>query len=312
MVSTEDTGKRLDRFLAEQLPDTSRARIQDWIHAGRVMLNQTPAKASARLRGGEQLSVDPAPAQPLRAYPEEIPLDILYEDDDLAAINKPAGLTVHAGAGVKSGTLVNALLHHFGRLSNQGDDLRPGLVHRLDRMTSGVLLVAKNDLAHRRLAEQFQARQVRKTYWALVHGNPAKQRRGGRVVVVEKQRWTRLEMPIGRDTRRRTRMAPRPAGRAAQTDFRVLRELGKYTLLEVRIATGRTHQIRVHLAAIGHPVVGDRLYGAPAADPNLPKLGRFLLHAKEIQFLHPSTGADVQIEAPLPAEFSSLLEPLSV
>ncbi len=312
LATAEDAGKRLDRFLAEQMPDISRARIQEWIRAGRVAVGAAAAKSSLRLQGGESIRVDPLPLKPLRAFPEDIPLDILYEDDDLAAIHKPAGLSVHAGAGTAQGTLVNALLHHFGQLSDVGGDLRPGIVHRLDRMTSGVLLVAKHDRSHRRLAEQFQSRSVRKTYWALVHGDAGKARAKGRSVEVEGVRWTRLEMPISRDPRRRVRMAAHAAGRNAQTDFRVLRlfERGRYSLLEVRIATGRTHQIRVHLAAIGHPVVGDRLYGAPAQPEGLPKLNRFFLHAKQIEFDHPSTGVRLHIEAPLPEEFSELLAAL--
>jgi 23S rRNA pseudouridine1911/1915/1917 synthase len=249
----------------------------------------------------------------LRAFPEAIPLDILYEDDDLAVIDKPSGLTVHAGAGTAQGTLVNALLHHFGRLSNVGGELRPGIVHRLDRLTSGVLVVAKHDRAHRRLAKQFQARTVRKTYWALVHGDAGRAHPRGRLVEVDGVRWTRLEMPISRDPHRRARMAARGSGRNAQTDFRVLQlfQGGRYSLLEVRIATGRTHQIRVHLAAIGHSVAGDRLYGAPAQSEGLPASNRFFLHAKRIEFDHPSTGERLSVEAPLPKEFSELLAGLS-
>jgi 23S rRNA pseudouridine1911/1915/1917 synthase len=305
-----EAGKRLDRFLAEQMPELSRARIQEWIRAGRVIVGRAPGKASLRLRGGEEIRVDPLPLKPLKAEAEAIPLDVLYEDEDLAAINKPAGLTVHAGAGITQGTLVNALLHHFGQLSGVGGDLRPGIVHRLDRMTSGVLLVAKHDRSHHGLAAQFQSRGVRKTYWALVHGDAAKPSRQGRSVTVEGVRWTRLEMPISRDPRRRVRMAAKTTGRTAQTDFRVIEKLNGYSLLEVRIATGRTHQIRVHLAAIGHPVAGDRLYGAPAEPAGLPKLDRFFLHAKEIVFRHPSSGAEMRIEAPLPPEFTALLAEL--
>ena len=310
VATPAEAGKRLDRFLAEQMPDLSRARIQEWIRAGRVIVGRAPGKASLRLRGGEEIRVDPLPLKPLKAEAEAIPLDVLYEDEDLAAINKPAGLTVHAGAGITQGTLVNALLHHFGQLSGVGGDLRPGIVHRLDRMTSGVLLVAKHDRSHRSLAAQFQSRGVRKTYWALVHGDAAKPSRQGRSVTVAGVRWTRLEMPISRDLRRRVRMAAKITGRTAQTDFRVIEKLNGYSLLEVRIATGRTHQIRVHLAAIGHPVAGDRLYGAPAEPAGLPKLGRFFLHAKEIVFRHPSSGAEMRIEAPLPPEFTALVAEL--
>jgi 23S rRNA pseudouridine1911/1915/1917 synthase len=311
-VTSDDAGKRLDRFLAERMPETSRARIQEWIRGGRVAVGALKAKASARLRAGDRIDVEPAPPKPLNAFPEEIPLDILYEDDDLAAINKPAGMTVHAGAGIRSGTLVNALLHRFGRLSEVGGALRPGIVHRLDRFTSGVLLVAKNDRAHRRLARQFQSRQVRKVYWALVEGDAARHGARGRTVEVDGRRWIRLEMPISRDRRARVKMAPRRGGRTAQTDYRVLRRLGNYSLVEVRIATGRTHQIRVHLSAVGHPVVGDRLYGAAQAPAGLPPLERFFLHAREIRFHHPSTDEALSIEAPLPPEFTEVIDSLTL
>ena len=309
-AKADEAGKRLDLFLAEQMPETSRARIQAWIRDGRVMIDEAPAKASLRLRGGEAIDVRPAPAPPLKAFPEEIDLDILHEDDDLAAINKPAGMTVHAGAGKAGGTLVNALLHHFGSLSAVGGDVRPGIVHRLDRMTSGVLLVAKNDQAHRRLARQFQSRKVRKIYWALVEGDGTKPAAKGRCVEVDGVRWTRLEMPISRDPRRRIKMAARRQGRTALTDFRMLRRLGRYSLVDVRIGTGRTHQIRVHLSAIGHPVVGDTLYGAARRPGGLPGAARFYLHAKEIGFEHPTRGEAMTIEAPLPQDFSELIDSL--
>ncbi len=307
----DDTGKRLDLFLAEHMPEASRARIQAWIRAGRVDVNGTAGKASVRLRGGETIRVDPAPAPPLKAFPEEIDLDILHEDGDLAAINKPAGMTVHAGAGKAGGTLVNALLHHFGSLSTVGGDVRPGIVHRLDRMTSGVLLVAKNDRAHRTLAQQFQSRKVRKVYWALVEGDSTKPAAQGCSVEVDGVRWTRLEMPISRDPRRRIKMAARRQGRTALSDFRVLRRLGNCSLAEVRIGTGRTHQIRVHLSAIGHPVVGDTLYGAARRPTGRPGSARFYLHAKEIGFEHPTRGEAMTIEAPLPRDFSEMIDSLA-
>ena len=305
-----DAGKRLDLFLAEHMPETSRARIQAWVRAGRVEVDGAAAKASMRLRGGEQVNVDPAPAPPLKAFPEAIDLDVLYEDAELAAINKPAGMTVHAGAGKASGTLVNALLHHFGSLSTVGGDVRPGIVHRLDRMTSGVLLVAKNDQAHRKLARQFQSRKVRKIYWALVEGDATKAPAKGRPVEVDGVHWTRLEMPISRDPRQRIKMVARPQGRTALTDFRMLRRCGKHSLVEVRIGTGRTHQIRVHLAAIGRPVVGDTLYGAARNPAGLREPERFYLHAKEIGFEHPTRGEAMTIEAPLPDDFAELINRL--
>jgi len=311
-ASPEDAGERLDRFLAARMPEESRARIQEWIRAGRVRTGGGPARPSARLRAGERIAVRPAPAEPLRAFPEEIALEILYEDGDLIAVNKPAGMTVHAGAGVRSGTLVNALLHRFERLSGVGGELRPGIVHRLDRFTSGVLLVAKNDRAHRALAAQFQKRQVEKTYVAIVHGGFQKALRRGRTVESGGKRWTRLEMPLGRSPRARVKMGPRREGRSAQTDFRVLSQVQDFSFLEVKIATGRTHQIRAHLAAVGRPVLGDRLYGAQASTAGLGVPERFYLHALRAGFAHPAGGRAMEIEAPLPAEFRKVLQTLGL
>src|SRR2546426_2869046 len=286
----ESAGRRLDHFLQERFPHYSRSRLQEWIKGGRVVVNGAAARASHTLRAGDAIDVEPVPLTPLAAAPEAIPLDILYEDEDLVVINKPAGMVVHAGAGVRSGTLVNALLHRFESLSTAGGDLRPGIVHRLDRYTSGVLLVAKTDAAHRHLAAQFATRRVRKTYLALVHG------------AVKAER-ARIEKPIARDPARRVRMTARLAqGRAAWSEYRVLRRFARLTLLEVEIGTGRTHQIRVHLASIGHPVVGDRLYGAPAEVPGRPALGRYFLHAASIRFAQPSSGQPVELSAPLPPE----------
>jgi 23S rRNA pseudouridine1911/1915/1917 synthase len=295
MTDAGDAGKRLDRALHERLPSFSRARIQEWIRAGRALVDGAPARSSRAMRPGEAIEVEPADPPPLRAEPEDIPLAILYEDDDLAAVNKPAGMVVHAGAGVHAGTLVNALLHRFGTLSGTGGPLRPGIVHRLDRFTSGVILVAKNDQAHRRLAEQFSSREVEKTYVALAHGTVA--RESGRV-----------ERPIARDPVHRTRMTARLAsGRAAWSEYRVTRRFERFTLLDVRIGTGRTHQIRVHLASIGHPVAGDALYGAPARIEDMPPLGRFFLHARRIRFRLPGSGEEIAVEAPLPAELADWL-----
>jgi 23S rRNA pseudouridine1911/1915/1917 synthase len=244
------------------------------------------------------VDVEPAEAPPLHAEPEAIPLAVLYEDPDLVAIDKPAGMVVHAGAGVHSGTVVNALLHRFGRLSGVAGPLRPGIVHRLDRYTSGVLLVAKNDAAHQRLAEQFSGRQIEKVYLALVHGKV-------------KNESGRMERPIARDPVRRTRMTTRlDKGRAAWSEYRVLRRFERFTLLEVRIGTGRTHQIRVHLSSIGHPVAGDTLYGAPAKIEGRPPLGRFFLHARRIRFHQPTTGEEIVVESPLPAELEEWMEGL--
>ncbi len=293
-----DAGKRLDHVLHERLPQYSRSRIQEWIKAGRVLVDGRNERASFAVRAGQTIDVEPADPPPLHAVPEELPLRILYEDDDVVAIDKPAGMVVHAGAGVHSGTLVNALLYRFGALSGVGGALRPGIVHRLDRFTSGVLLVAKNDAAHHKLAEQFAGRQVRKVYLALVHGNV-------------KQEAGRIERPIARDPVRRVRMTARlDEGRAAWSEYRVLRRFAGFTLLEVRIGTGRTHQIRVHLSSIGHPVVGDTLYGAPAKVEGRPALGRYFLHAHRIRFARPSSGEEIELEAKLAPELAAWMEGL--
>jgi len=240
------------------------------------------------IRGTEEIDATPVPSLPLRATAEDIALKILYEDDDLVAIDKPAGMVVHAGAGVYAGTVVNALLHRFQNLSTVGGELRPGIVHRLDRFTSGVLLVAKNDAAHQNLSSQFASRQVRKVYLTMVHGPIAAQK-------------LRIDKPIARDPNRRERMTTKLGeGRAAWSEFNVLRRYPKFTYLEVLIGTGRTHQIRVHLSSIGHPVVGDRLYGAPASE-----LGRYFLHAHRIEFAQPSSGAPVAVTADLAPELKS-------
>jgi 23S rRNA pseudouridine1911/1915/1917 synthase len=308
-VAAEDASKRLDQLLAARLDSISRARVQEMIAEGKVLVNDAPAKASLKLRGGERISVlGDAQRAPLKAIAEEIPLDIVYEDDDLAVINKPAGMMVHAGAGASDdarnrGTLVNALLHRLGSLSGVGGALRPGIVHRLDKETSGLILVAKNDDAHRKLSAQFAAREVKKKYVALVHG------------WVKKDSGT-LAQSISRDRVRRTRMTTRlEGGRAAVTHYRVVRRLdtkfGKFTLLDVKIDTGRTHQIRVHVAAMGHPVVGDTMYGAPkqARGKNaVIGLRRNFLHAAELEFKHPRTGAGIALQSELPEELRQFLK----
>jgi 23S rRNA pseudouridine1911/1915/1917 synthase len=298
LAEPTDAGKRLDRMLRERLPQFSRARIQEWIKAGRVLVNGAPQRSAHTVRAGETIKVSPAEAAPLRAVAEDIPLEVLYEDEDLVAVDKPAGMVVHAGAGVHSGTLVNALLHRFGTLSSAGGPLRPGIVHRLDRYTSGVILAAKNDAAHRRLASQFSGRRVEKVYLALVHGR-----------VPEES--GRIERPIARDPIRRTRMTARLAqGRAAWSEYRVLRRFERFSFLEVRIGTGRTHQIRVHLASTGHPIVGDPLYGAPARVEGMPPLGRFFLHAHRVRFELPSTGEEIEVASPLPAGLAAWMAEL--
>ncbi|MGC1373842.1 MAG: RluA family pseudouridine synthase [Candidatus Sulfotelmatobacter sp.] len=325
-VGVGDSGKRLDQFLATRLENVSRARVQQLISAEKVLVDDSPVKPSSKLRGGATITILGEPARaPLKAVAEEIPLDIVYEDADLAVINKPAGMMVHAGAGATDearhrGTLVNALLHHMKSLSGMGGELRPGIVHRLDKETSGLIVVAKNDAAHRRLSEQFAAREIKKKYIALVHG------------WVKKDSET-ITQNISRDRVRRTRMTTRlQGGRTAITHYRVDRRLdtkfGKFTLLEVKIDTGRTHQIRVHMSAMGHPLVGDTTYGAPKEIPNrsnspLPakparnaaastpiKLPRNFLHAAELEFRHPRTGETIALKAHLPPELQNFLKKL--
>jgi 23S rRNA pseudouridine1911/1915/1917 synthase len=308
IVSPLDAGKRLDQFLTARLDSISRARVQEMIAEGKVLVKDAPAKASLKLRGGERISIlGEAQRAPLKAVAEEIPLDIVYEDDDLAVIDKPAGMMVHAGAGATDdarnrGTLVNALLHHLASLSGVGDPLRPGIVHRLDKETSGLIVVAKNDEAHRKLSAQFAAREVKKKYVALVHG------------WVKKDSGT-LTQSISRDPVRRMKMTTRlEGGRTAVTHYRMARRLdtkfGKFTLLEVRIDTGRTHQIRVHVAAMGHPVVGDTTYGAPKqarGKSAVIALPRNFLHAAELAFRHPRTGETVALKSELPSELREFL-----
>ena len=308
-VESADAGLRLDRFLAERLPEYSRTRIQSWIRDGRALVDEVTAQPSTVLKGGETVEVDPQPLEPLSAEPENIPLEILYDDEHLVAVNKPAGMVVHAGAGeaARSGTLVNALLYRFQKLSSLGGELRPGIVHRLDRFTSGVIVAAKTDAAHRALAKSFEERKVKKTYWALVKGrveDPAQRTlKPARLISVDGQSWGRIETDIGRDRRHGRRMAVVEGGREAVTDYRPLAVASGCSLVEVRIHTGRTHQIRVHLSAMGRPVVGDKLYGGPAAPEGFPDAERFYLHARRLVLPHPATRAELAIEAPLTEDF---------
>lgn len=313
-VPVEAAGQRLDAWLTSQLEGVSRERVQLLLSQDKVRLDGRSAKPSLRLRGGETVEVlgDPVPP-PLKAFAEDIPLRVVYEDDDLSVIDKPAGMMVHAGAGAtEKGTLVNALLHRYRTLSATGGELRPGIVHRLDKQTSGLIIIARNDAAHARLAAMFSGRQIRKTYLALVHG-AMKQDRGT------------IDAPIARDLQRRTRMTTRRESdaRHAVSHYTVLRRIhsgfGAFTLVSVRIETGRTHQIRVHLASVGHPVVGDTLYGAPARisepsprgksapPPETLALDRNFLHAAELEFAHPTTARLLHFEAPLPRELEEFL-----
>ncbi|HYA97785.1 MAG TPA: RluA family pseudouridine synthase [Methylomirabilota bacterium] len=306
VVAAEEAGQRLDRYLAARIPELSRTRVQELIAAALVRVDGNAVKGSHKLRGGERVEIEAQPRPALRAEPEPIPLDVLYEDDDLLVVNKPAGMTVHAGAGGAAGTLVNALLGRGQPLSTGGSPLRPGIVHRLDRQTSGAIVVAKNDFAHARLAAAFQRRKVAKTYIALVEGSLP--RKSGRI-----------ELAVGRDPRRRERMTARRdvAGQArpARTDWRALASFGGCTLVEVQLHTGRTHQARVHFAALRHPVVGDTLYGAAKQERvgkiALPELGRNFLHAARLSFQHPRSKQPVEVRAPLPGELRDYLRQLA-
>jgi 23S rRNA pseudouridine1911/1915/1917 synthase len=294
IAASGDTGRRLDLFVAQRVSELSRTRIQELIREGHVRVDGRIAKVSHRVSAGEAIEIEVLPRPALQALPEDLPLDLLYVDDEFVIVNKPAGMVVHAGAGHSTGTLVNALLHRLGKLSQAGGALRPGIVHRLDRETSGAMVVARNDRAHEHLSEQFRSRNVRKIYLALVHGTMP--RDSGTIT-----------LPISRDPRRRTRMTARAAkGRHARTDWRVIARLDRCALVEAVLHTGRTHQIRAHFAAIGHAIVGDTLYGAPrflrARTRNLPLLERNFLHAARIGFSHPSSGAWVEVRAPLPRD----------
>ena len=302
LVPAAQAGERLDRFLVSQLPELSRSRIQSLIDEGRVQAGAAVRKASHRVAAGEAVTIEIPPAPPAGVEAEPIPLEILYEDDDVAVINKPAGMVVHPGAGAEAGTIVAALLHRFGGiagLSGVGGPLRPGIVHRLDKGTSGALVIARNDAAHRKLVEDFRARRVQKTYLALLHGK-LKGDSGS------------VTLPVARDLRRRTRMtARRREGREARTDWRARLRLDGFTLVEADLRTGRTHQIRVHFSTLGCPVVGDTLYGAPRQErvgvELLPPLGRNFLHAARVAFAHPRTGQRIDVRAPLPPELAAYL-----
>jgi 23S rRNA pseudouridine1911/1915/1917 synthase len=316
-VPEEAEGQRLDLFLVQQLSDVSRSRVQLLLQQGSVLIDGRLAKPSRKLRSGETISIlgDPQPP-PLRAMAEAIPLEIVYEDQDLAVVNKPAGMMVHAGSGATDdarnrGTLVNALLHHLQELSSTSGPLRPGIVHRLDKQTSGLIVVAKNDATHARLSSMFARRQVRKLYIALVQGELAQER-------------GTVNASISRDSIRRTRMTTRrEGGRSAVSHWQVLRRIqgpyGKFTLVSVRIETGRTHQIRVHMASLGHPVVGDTLYGAPsaiaplAAASSLPRLvlPRNFLHAAELELAHPGSGEPLSLVSNLPADLKQFMAHLA-
>jgi 23S rRNA pseudouridine1911/1915/1917 synthase len=301
-VAADQAGERLDRYLAAVLPGQSRSRVQRFIELGMVTVQGRHARANLAVREGDRVTVDiPAPVA-TEVVAEDLPLPILYQDADVIVVNKPAGMVVHPAAGHDSGTVVNALLHHVSDLSGIGGELRPGIVHRLDKGTSGVMVVAKNDAAHDALARQFHDREVDKEYVALVWG------------VVQAGR--RIDLPIGRDPANRQKMSARARrSRSAVTRITRAEHLRGVTLCQVAIATGRTHQIRVHLSAIGHPIVGDATYGGTrkrvAADllPVL-RLERPFLHALRLTFTHPVDGRCLQFEAPLAHDLQSVLDDL--
>jgi 23S rRNA pseudouridine1911/1915/1917 synthase len=301
-VPADFNGQRLDRFLTAVLGGYSRSQVQKLIADGHVALDRREPKANLAMREGERVSVTVPDVQPTTTAPEALPLEILFQDADLAVLNKPAGMVVHPGAGHATGTLVNALLHHIPDLSGIGGEARPGIVHRLDRGTSGVMVVAKNDAAHQELARQFQDREVEKEYIALVWG------------VVQAGR--RIDAAIGRDPANRQKMSAR-ARRARSAVTRITRahHLPGVTLCQVAIHTGRTHQIRVHLSAIGHPIVGDALYGGMrrrvAGDLRaLQRLERPFLHAERLVFTHPRDGRRMEFVAPLAPDLKAVLEDL--
>ncbi len=309
IVSAESVGARLDTYLASQITTTSRSQVRRAIELGKVIVNGQPiTKPAYEVSAGEEIQITLPETAPLEAKPEDIPLNIVHEDDEVIVINKAAGMVTHPGAGATSGTLANALVYHLQQqalqLPRRGGSSRPGIVHRLDVGTSGLIVVAKTDLAHLKLAEQFQSRTVRKIYSALVYGTL-------------QQEEGKIEAPIGRDPRSRVKMAIRPAGvgRDSLSLYRVVERLDDFTLLDVEIKTGRTHQIRVHLAHIKHPIVADPTYDSGRANSiksaklrsAIAKLDRPFLHATRLSFTHPATGQRVEFSAPLPDDLQTFL-----
>ena len=291
-LEADGDGERLDRYLALRLPDLSRSRVQRLTLDGLVTVDGIEAKPSISVRAGQRIVVTVPDAVPSGIEPQAIPLDVVFEDEDLMVVDKPAGLTVHPAPGHPDGTLVNAVLALRPDLEGIGGSIRPGIVHRLDKDTSGLLIVAKNERAHGDLASQFKNRRVTKAYIAVVQGKLEP----GEAVV---------DAPIGRHPRDRKRMAVVSTGRAATTQYRVVERLDRYTLVEVRPATGRTHQIRVHMASLGHPLAGDRVYGRLD-----PRLGRHFLHANLLGFRLPSSGDWVEVRSELPDDLRSFVEGL--
>lgn len=302
-VSPEAAGERLDGFLAARIEGWSRARLQRLIEDYDVLVNGKTAKSSYKVRAHDEIDVELTPPPSDSFAPEDIPLNVVHEDDELIVVNKPAGMVVHPAAGISGGTLANALAFHFEQLSTVAGTVRPGIVHRLDKGTSGLMVVAKTESAHEHLANQFRDREVFKSYIALAHGQ-VEHRKG------------QIDQPIARDPRNRVRMAVVRGGRPALSIYRVRESLGRFTLLDVELKTGRTHQIRVHLSWLRHPVVGDEVYGGgrdkTIVDPEIrraaAKLNRQFLHAAELGFKQPNTGEQLMFKADLPAELQSMLD----
>ncbi len=305
-MDADDEGTRLDAYLADRIEGWSRAKLQRLIENEDVLVNEKTVKPSHKLRRNDEVEVDLIEAAAVRFEPENIPLDIVFEDEFLAVINKPAGMVVHPGAGVQSGTLANAIAYHFqleqSAINSDQAEMRIGIVHRLDKDTSGLIVVAKNDEIHEALSEQFRERTVFKSYVALVHGQTD-------------ENTGKIDVPIGRNKHNRLRMKVATYGRTALTLWRVRKRYDKFTLLDVEIKTGRTHQIRVHMGYINHPVVGDEIYNEgrdnTVADIHIRNainsMRRFFLHAEKLSFTHPKTGERLEFKQPLPAELTDLL-----
>jgi 23S rRNA pseudouridine1911/1915/1917 synthase len=306
-IDRQNAAERLDTYLASQIEHWSRARLQRLIENEDVLVNGKVVKPSHKLRADDEIEVELTAPNASRFSPEDIPIDIVYEDDVVLVINKPAGLVVHPAAGIHSGTLANRLAYHFQQLPASKEAARPGIVHRLDKQTSGLLVVAKTETALEHLGDQFRNRTVFKSYIALIHGR------------LEGDAG-RIDQPLARDPGNRTRMAVVRGGRSALSLYRVRRRYQRFTLLDVELKTGRTHQIRVHLAWLKHPVVGDEVYGAGRDNTiqdarlraHVRKLGRHFLHAEQLGFIHPETGASMRFTAPLAPELQTLVAELEI
>lgn len=294
-IEIKEPAERLDAYLAAYFSELSRSRLQKLIKEGLVKVNDQKVKPSCPLEIGDEVEVMVPMAAPIAVEAENIPLDVVYEDDDVIVVNKPRGMVVHPAVGNYTGTLVNALLYHCKDLSGINGELRPGIVHRIDKETSGLIIAAKNDKAHRGLVEQWQTREVKRYYKALLHGSMGEP--GGTV-----------DAPIGRHPKDRKKMAVVPlTGRHAVTHYKVLERFARYTLIEAKLDTGRTHQIRVHTQYLGHPVVGDIIYGPKGK--SAVKIG-MLLHSASMEFRQPITNEIIKLEAPVPADFAQMLEQL--